>query len=214
MTCTVKVTNGSVSKQQGNFLPFISFQMSLMSAEGNAEESTHRNYWHTFRYSHLSMTTAPWKSNSETFFAPAPTNDGASEVRIANPGGPLELVMVVDDDDFIRLLAERVLTAEGYRVVTARDGYQAMDYLARLGDKVDLVVLDFVMPSLDGARVLQAMRNIVPNLPIIVTSGFTENTGLRDLLARGVCGFIPKPLARNKLLLSIRATIDEFRGTL
>jgi DNA-binding NarL/FixJ family response regulator len=76
------------------------------------------------------------------------------------------------------------------------------------------VVLDFVMPTMDGAQVLLALRKIVPNLPVIITSGFTENGGLRELLAKGTCGFIPKPLARNKLLLSVRSTIDEFKGTL
>jgi len=160
------------------------------------------------------MTTAAWKSNSQSFSATAHTYTGVPDVRIANPDGPLELVMVVDDDDFIRLLAERVLTAEGYRVVSARDGYQAMDFLAKLGGGVDVVVLDFVMPTLDGAQVLNAMRKIIPNLPIIVTSGFTENGGLRELLAKGICGFIPKPLARNKLLLGVRTTLDEFKGTL
>jgi two-component system cell cycle sensor histidine kinase/response regulator CckA len=160
------------------------------------------------------MTTAAWKTNSTTSSTPTVRRTGVPDVRIANSDGTLELIMVVDDDDFIRLLAERVLTAEGYRVVSARDGYQAMDFLAKLGEQVDLVVLDFVMPTMDGAHVLSAMRQIVPNLPVIVTSGFTDNAALRDLLAKGVCGFIPKPLARNKLLLNVRATIDEFKGTL
>jgi two-component system cell cycle sensor histidine kinase/response regulator CckA len=135
-------------------------------------------------------------------------------VRIANAAGALELVMIVDDDDFVRMLAERVLTAEGYRVVSARDGFEAMELLAKLGDRVDLVILDFVMPTMDGAQVLHALRKIIPNLPIIVASGFTDNGALRDLLARGVCGFIPKPLARNKLLAGVRSTIEEFRGTI
>ena len=160
------------------------------------------------------MTTAAWRPQSNTISATTPAHTGVPGVRIANPGGPLETVMVVDDDDFIRLLAERVLTAEGYRVVSARDGFEAMDILAKLGESVDVVVLDFVMPTMDGTQVLHALRKIVPNLPIIITSGFTENGGLRDLLSKGICGFIPKPLARHKLLHSVRATIDEFRGTL
>jgi two-component system cell cycle sensor histidine kinase/response regulator CckA len=160
------------------------------------------------------MTTAAWNPNSQTIASAGMARIRTPDVRIANPGGPLETVMIVDDDDFIRLLAERVLTAEGYRVVSARDGFEAMDHLAKLGAEVDLVVLDFVMPTMDGSQVLHALRKIVPNMPVIITSGFTENNGLRDLLAKGICGFIPKPLARNKLLLSVRSTIDEFKGTL
>jgi two-component system cell cycle sensor histidine kinase/response regulator CckA len=160
------------------------------------------------------MTTPAWKSTSQTFSSPALKHSGVPGVRIANAAGALELVMSVDVDDFVRMLAERVLTSEGYRVVSARDGFEAMELLAKLGGRVDLVILDFVMPTMDGAQVLHALRKIVPNMPIVVASGFTENSALRELLAKGVCGFIPKPLARNKLLISVRSTIEEFRGTM
>ncbi len=160
------------------------------------------------------MTTSAWEPNSYDSARTPLADAGAPGVRVANPNGPLELVMVVDDDDFIRHFAVRVLTGEGYRVATAPDGYEATDMLRKLGATVELVILDFVMPAMDGAQVLRRLRQVVPNLPAIVTSGFGTNTALRDLLAGGACGFIPKPLARKKLLLNVRATIDEFKGTL
>ena len=133
------------------------------------------------------------------------------EVRIANLEGPGELIMFVDDDDYMRALTELVLTAEGYRVVLARSGFEAMELMGRLGENVALVILDYVMPVMNGSQVLAALRRIVPEMPVIITSGFTEDSGLRELLEREKCGFIPKPLARNKILHGINAALDDIR---
>ncbi len=119
--------------------------------------------------------------------------------------------MIVDDEDSVTLLAERVLMQEGYRVITARNGFQAIDHFKRLQGELQLVILDFVMPILGGREVLTELQKINPRVPILLTSGFTSDEGLKQLLRKGLCGFIPKPLAQKKLLLSVRATIDAAR---
>jgi len=148
--------------------------------------------------------------------APPPTyNPGESsqlDVRIANPEGERELILIVDDEDFVTLLAQRVLTDEGYRVVTARDGFQALDIYKKLKTQVNLVILDFTMPIMDGSEVFSELRMINPQVPVVLSSGFTEQDKLKWMLAKGLRGFIPKPYTQQKLLLQVRSTLDAMKG--
>jgi len=151
--------------------------------------------------------------------APSPARQGTSsgekqhvEVRIANPDGPRELIMIVDDEDFVTLLAQRVLTDEGYRVVTARDGFQALDIYKKLQNQIELVILDFTMPIMDGAEVFSELRMINPQVPVVLSSGFTEQDKLKWMLAKGLRGFIPKPYTQQKLLVQVRSTLDAMKS--
>jgi len=134
------------------------------------------------------------------------------EVRIANPQGPRELILIVDDEDFVTLLAQRVLTDEGYRVVTAKDGFQALDIYKKLQGQIELVILDFTMPIMDGAEVFNELRMINPQVPVVLSSGFTEQDKLKWMLAKGLRGFIPKPYTQQKLLLQVRSTLDAMKS--
>ena len=143
--------------------------------------------------------------------APVAAAQGA-DIRIANPEGPRELIMIVDDEDFPCLLAERVLTDEGYRVITARDGFRALDIYKKLQTEVDLVILDFVMPLMDGSAVFNGLRRINPQVAVVLTSGFTAGVDkLNGMLANGLRGFIPKPLTQKKLLLHVRTVLDAMQ---
>jgi CheY-like chemotaxis protein len=131
-----------------------------------------------------------------------------SDVKIYNPTGSRELVLIVDDEDFVTLLAQRVMTDEGYRVVTAKDGFQAIDIYRKLKDQIALIILDFTMPVMDGADVFEELLQINPKVPVVLSSGFAEQERLRGMLARGLRGFIPKPYTQQKLLTQIRSTLD------
>jgi CheY-like chemotaxis protein len=148
---------------------------------------------------------------------PPPAQRSASstpqiEVRIANAQGPRELILIVDDEDFVTLLAQRVLTDEGYRVATARDGFQALDIYKKLQNEIELVILDFTMPIMDGAEVFNELRMINPQVPVVLSSGFTEQDKLKWMLAKGLRGFIPKPYTQQKLLLQVRSTLDAMKS--
>lgn len=136
----------------------------------------------------------------------------ASDVKIYNPTGSRELVLIVDDEDFVTLLAQRVMTDEGYRVVTAKDGFQAIDIYRKLKDQIALIILDFTMPVMDGADVFEELLLINPKVPVVLSSGFAEQDRLRGMLARGLRGFIPKPYTQQKLLTQIRSTLDALNA--
>jgi CheY-like chemotaxis protein len=132
----------------------------------------------------------------------------SSDVQIHNPTGARELVMIVDDEELVTMLAQRVLTDEGYRVVTAKDGFQAIDTYRKLRDQIALIILDFTMPVMDGSDVFAELLEINPKVPVVLSSGFAEQDRLRGMLAKGLRGFIPKPYTHQKLLDQIRSTLD------
>lgn len=140
------------------------------------------------------------------------SSSGASDVKIHNPMGARELVMIVDDEDFVTMLAQRVLTDEGYRVVTAKDGFQAIEIYRKLKDQIALIILDFTMPVMDGSDVFAELLEINPKVPVVLSSGFAEQERLRSMLARGLRGFIPKPYTQQKLLTQIRSTLDALQA--
>jgi CheY-like chemotaxis protein len=133
---------------------------------------------------------------------PVPNLAGTGDVRIHNPTGSRELVMIVDDEEFVSVLAQRVLCDEGYRVVTAKDGFQAIDIYRKLKDQVALIILDFFAELL----------LINPKVPVVLSSGFAEQERLRSMLARGLRGFMPKPYTQQKLLTQIRSTLDALNA--
>src|SRR4030095_12877461 len=131
-----------------------------------------------------------------------------ADIKIHNPQGPLELVMIVDDEDFVTMLAQRVMAEQGYRVITAKDGFQALDIFKKLHREISLIILDFTMPVMDGADVFHELLQVDANVPVVLSSGFAEQDRLRGMLARGLRGFIPKPYTQQKLLTQIRTTLD------
>jgi len=142
--------------------------------------------------------------------AAAPAVGG--DIRIGNPNGARELILIVDDEEFVTMIAQRVLTDEGYRVVTAKDGFQAIDIYRNLKDQIMLVILDFTMPVMDGADVFAELQTINPKVPVVLSSGFAEQEPLRNMLSRGLRGFMPKPYTQQKLLAQVRSTLDALNA--
>jgi CheY-like chemotaxis protein len=136
----------------------------------------------------------------------------ASKFKIGNPAGSRELILMVDDEEFITMLAEQVLSDDGYRVITARNGFQAIEIYRELKDQISLVILDFVMPVMDGADVFAELQVINPKVSVVLSSGFAEQDRLRGMLAKGLRGFIPKPYTQKKLLEQIRQTLDALHA--
>jgi CheY-like chemotaxis protein len=154
----------------------------------------------------------PAAAKQTVAFPVVPNITGTGDVKIHNPTGGKELVMIVDDEEFVTMLAQRVLTDEGYRVVSAKDGFQAIETYRKLKDQIALIILDFTMPIMDGADVFAELLMINPKVPVVLSSGFAEQERLRSMLARGLRGFMPKPYTQQKLLTQIRSTLDALNA--
>ena len=114
------------------------------------------------------------------------------------------LIMVVDDDQEMRKLLRRALELEGYHVVVASDGNSALSL--QEDSKPDLVILDIIMPGLDGFHVLEAMRQR-SNVPIIMLTGRHEVTCLHQSLSDGADDYVRKPFVMAELIARIRAKL-------
>ena len=132
-------------------------------------------------------------------------------VTIENPEGEKELILIIDDEALIVTLAKRMLTDAGYRVVAAAEPFQALEIFKQLHEEVDLVILDFTLPIMDGSEVFEELRKIRANVAVMLSSGFAEQEKVRAMLAQGLRGFLPKPYTQAKLLLQVRSTLDAIR---
>lgn len=133
------------------------------------------------------------------------------EISVLNPNGNLELILLVDDEMEIAELASAMLTDEGYRVILARDGFEALKIYQQIGDQIGLIILDFFLPVMDGDAVFDELLALNPEVRVVLSSGFAEQSKIGAMLALGLKGFIPKPYTAEKLLEQVRSTIDAAR---
>ena len=116
-------------------------------------------------------------------------------------------ILVVDDEPLVRMVAERFLSRSGYTVVTADGGDAALEILHRRGGEIDLVLLDLTMPGKRGPQVVAALRGFLPELPVVVTSGYSEQSITHAAWAQAVQGFLAKPFDRKALLAAVEAAL-------
>lgn len=145
---------------------------------------------------------------------PAVAQTGKSGFRdlIENPDGTGELVMIIDDEKIVLDIAGAVLISEGYRVLPMTDVFKALSIFEALKNEVSLVILDYTMPIMDGSEVFDELKQISPNAAIMLSSGFAEQDKVRNMLVRGLRGFLPKPYTKQKLLSQVRSTLDAIHG--
>jgi CheY-like chemotaxis protein len=148
---------------------------------------------------------------SRAIVVPAATDTPPPEFEVRNPGGTRELILLVDDEMEIAELAAAMLADEGYRIIVAKDGMTALEIYRHIGATIGLVILDFFLPVLDGDAVFEELQAINPDVNVVLSSGFAEQTKLGGMLSRGLRGFIPKPYTRQKLLAQVRMTLEAAR---
>jgi CheY-like chemotaxis protein len=113
-------------------------------------------------------------------------------------------ILVADDDEALRTLAVKIISREGFSVLTARDGQEAVDIFEREGHRISLVLLDDVMPRMGGRAALARIRQRSPGLPAILCSGYTWSFDGKEKDAVEPCIILPKPWHARELLLRLR----------
>ncbi len=138
--------------------------------------------------------------------------DIPAAIPVLNSTGRRELILLVDDETEISELASQMLADEGYRVILAKDGFEALKIYGEIGHLIGLVILDFFLPVMDGDAVFDELRELNPKVAVVLSSGFAEQSKIGAMLAQGLRGFIPKPYTREKLLEQVRSTLDAGRS--
>ena len=119
-----------------------------------------------------------------------------------------ETILLVEDDDTFRQIGTECLRELGYSVVGARDGIEAIEIFSVMKEEVDLVILDLTMPRMNGRDALARMREMVPDVKVLVTSGHHGDQEVREVMALGACGFIGKPYRLDGMGRAIRAALE------
>jgi PAS domain S-box-containing protein len=144
--------------------------------------------------------------------APGRRRPPSGEIRIAAVTAPSaarpELVLLVEDEELIRSLAEQILADRGYRVIPASNASEALEIVSRLDREPDLLVTDVVMPGLSGLDLAQRLQRRSPRLRILFMSGYADSPLLRAGLAQGGAAFLQKPFSADALERRVRELLD------
>ena len=131
--------------------------------------------------------------------------------RVAARGGS-ETVLVVEDEQAVRNLACRVLREQGYDVLQAANGEEALDILTTAEREVHLVVSDVVMPAMNGRELSEHLSELRPGLPLLYMSGYTDGDMLQIGVQTSARNFLPKPFAPEALVVRVREMLDRQDG--
>jgi len=134
-------------------------------------------------------TFVVWLPLQEVKVMPMQQAPGSRQTLTMRPG----MVLVVDDEEVFLKSTRRLLEGLGYPVQTARDGLEAVQVFDLHKDMIEIVLLDLVMPNMDGEETFLALRRIDPTVRVLISSGQTELGRARELLTEGVQGFLQKP---------------------
>jgi signal transduction histidine kinase/CheY-like chemotaxis protein len=152
----------------------------------------------------IAVDSEPGRGTSISLHLPAieaaPVVQAAPQAPVAVHAGGGALVLVVDDEPLVRAVTRRSLERVGYQVITASDGAEAVARFKERAGEVKVVVLDMSMPVMGGAECFRRLREVAPDLPVLLASGYALEQEARECLAAGALGFLEKPYATARLL--------------
>ncbi|MGH7534453.1 MAG: response regulator, partial [Gemmatimonadales bacterium] len=121
------------------------------------------------------------------------------------------LVLVVDDEDSVRDLAQRMLRSLGFQTLAATNGREALGIMARRAGEVAVVLIDLSMPRISGPETVRRLREIRPDLPVILMSGYAESSAIPRLSGADpqVTAFLQKPFLPDDLATALRSVLER-----
>ncbi len=117
-------------------------------------------------------------------------------------------MLLVDDEEMIIDVGQAMLERLGYRVMVGRSGQEAVEAIADRGNGIDMVILDMIMPGMDGGTTFDRIREIRPEIPVLLSSGYAINGQAQEIIRRGCNGFIQKPYNISDLSDKVRHALD------
>jgi CheY-like chemotaxis protein len=146
-----------------------------------------------------------------------PRVDARPDVDVRKPVAPAELrgnetILVIEDDSMVRSAVGRMLTEQGYKVLSAGDGYRAFA-IAKLHEKpIELVLSDVIVPGLSGPEAVSRVQQCCPKTKSLFMSGYTDHAILRNGVLEAGMNFIQKPFSPHALAMKVREVLDAQRA--
>ena len=143
------------------------------------------------------------------------SGDAGFPVASENPGRSLPAVsrrvLVVDDEPAARVLAKRVFSEAGFEVVTVQSGFECLQLFRKQPHGFALILLDLSMPFMDGEETFRRLRDINPNVVVLLSTGFMAQERVDRMLAAGLSGFLRKPHRPDELLARVQAVLEDVK---
>ena len=118
------------------------------------------------------------------------------------------LALLVDDEETVRTIGKEMMRALGFQVITATDGRDALDKFRENPD-ISVVILDLTMPHMDGEQCFRELRQVAPQVKVIMSSGFSEHEVAQKFAGKGLAGFIQKPYRLSDLQEILRRALTS-----
>ena len=158
------------------------------------------------------ITVYSEKGRGTTFniYLPASEKEAIKQEKLAEgvlKGG--ETILFVDDEEMIIKTGKELLETLGYEVLIAKSGKEVIEIYREKNEQIDMVILDTVMPDIGGREIYHMLKKINPDIKVLLSSGYSINDEVEEMLARGCDGFIQKPFFLKELARKIREILNK-----
>ena len=157
----------------------------------------------------INVFSEPGKGSTFNIYLPASDNDVQEPIQetegVAYGTGT---ILLVDDEEVVLRAGQEILRILGYTVLVANRGRKAIESVRAMQGKIDLVILDLIMPDLHGGEVFDAIRKINPKIKVLLSSGYSLDGQAAEIMARGCEAFIQKPFTVEALSQKIRSVLS------
>jgi two-component system, cell cycle sensor histidine kinase and response regulator CckA len=213
--CVVRVKDNGVGMDQGTlrraFEPFFS---TKSRGEGSGLGLSLVRVAMKNHHGHVQIESEPGRGTEVTIYLPAIDAQPSPEPLVEQltqqqqqQQGVGETILLIDDEKQLRDMAKRLLEGLGYRVILAESGKEAVELFRRLHLRINLVLLDVLLVGMSSSETLDRLREIDDAVKVLVSSGSSPGGPPRQLLSKGVCGFIQKPYCLDEINQAIRQAL-------
>ncbi len=161
----------------------------------------------------INVYSEPQQGTAFKIYFPRAVGDATKKEALAAPqfnsSGGTETILLVEDSEVVLNLCLDILTAQGYTVLQAQDGQEALDVYQGYQGRIDLLLTDVVMPRMNGTELAEKIREMSPDIQVLFMSGYTENAIVRNGILKNGVNFIHKPITPQLLSEAIRNLLDS-----
>jgi PAS domain S-box-containing protein len=158
---------------------------------------------------YIEVVSEVGRGTTFTIFLPASKRSTPSAVQLADlPREGTGTILLVDDEEIVLETGAKMLERLGYRVIEAGSGMGAINIYKDKMEEIDMVILDMIMPEMDGEKTYETMKEINPNVKVLLASGYSIEGQATEILNRGCDGFIQKPFNLKRLSVKLKEILS------
>jgi PAS domain S-box-containing protein len=158
---------------------------------------------------HVHVYSEPGGGSTLKVLLPASGKPEETETpKVARRKSGTEVILVVDDEEVIRSLAKDALETYGYHVLLAQNGNEAIEIYGANESRIRLVIMDMIMPKMGGKEAFSKLKELDPQIKVLMSTGYSQDGEAKDMLNNGVLGLIQKPYQLDELLSTVRSALD------